>query len=183
MPIIGCTKENNCKRDAFLKARQLEAERTTGIAHSDLISRQLKSNNTRRCKNIIPHDRANQSNYYFTAGLGNPHKQGESTDSKKISETTVPSSAVPLPGNPDDIARHASGNKDLDGRAVALEEPVAVAQKDPVEIPQAMTTVPETLVQTRQADVPELSSQETRSESLRAPREEIPDSEFRESQD
>lgn len=88
-----------------------------------------------------------------------------------------------MPGNPDDIARHASGNKDLDGRAVALEEPVAVAQKDSVEIPQAMTTVPETLVQTRQADVPELSGQETRSESLRAPREEIPDSEFRESQD
>lgn len=32
MPIIGCTKEDNCKRDAFLKAKRLEAERTAGIA-------------------------------------------------------------------------------------------------------------------------------------------------------
>lgn len=88
-----------------------------------------------------------------------------------------------MPGNPNDIARHASGNKDLDGRAVALEEPVAVAQEDPIEIPQAMTTVPETLVQTRQTDVPELFGQETRTESLRVPGEEIPNSEFRESQD
>jgi len=31
MPIIGCTKDNNCKKDAFLKARQLEAERIAGI--------------------------------------------------------------------------------------------------------------------------------------------------------
>lgn len=125
--------------------------------------------------------------YYFTAGLGNPHKQGASTGPKKISETTVPSvvDVVPdSPGNPDDIVCHASGNKHLDGRA-ALEEPVAVAQKDPVEIPQAMTIVPETLVPTQQADIPELSvdGQETRTESLRAPRDGIPDSEFRESQD
>ncbi|XP_077281787.1 uncharacterized protein LOC143908214 [Temnothorax americanus] len=146
MPIIGCTKEDNCKRDAFIKARQLEAGRTAG----------------------------------------NPHKQGESTDSKKINETTVSSGidvAPDLPGNPDDITRHASGNKYLDGRATALEEPVVVAQKDPVEIPQA-TTVPETLVQVRQADVSELfvDGQETRAESQRAPRE-IPASEFRKSQD
>lgn len=39
MPIIGCTKEDNCKRDAFLKARQLETERTAGtVVHSDLVS-------------------------------------------------------------------------------------------------------------------------------------------------
>ncbi|TGZ37657.1 Cyclic nucleotide-gated cation channel alpha-3, partial [Temnothorax longispinosus] len=112
----------------------------------------------------------------------NPHKQGESTDSKKISETTVSSGvdgAPDLPGNPDDITRHASGNKYLDGRAAALEEPVVVAQKDPVEIPQATTTVPETLVQARQADASELfvDGQETRAESQRAPRE-IPASEF-----
>ncbi|XP_011878230.1 PREDICTED: uncharacterized protein LOC105567737 [Vollenhovia emeryi] len=143
MPIIGCTKENNCKRDAFLKARLLEAERTAG----------------------------------------NPHKQGGSTETKKISETTVLSGvdvAPDLPENPDDIARHASGNKHLDERAAALEEPVAVARQDPVEIPQATTTVPETLVQTRQADVRELfvDGQETRAKSQRPPRE-IPDSEFR----
>lgn len=74
MPIIGCTKEDNCKRDAFLKARQLEAERTAGTAHSDLISRQLESNNTRRCKNIIPHvPRANQSvQLLFFRGIRKP---------------------------------------------------------------------------------------------------------------
>ncbi|XP_011689507.1 PREDICTED: uncharacterized protein LOC105451020 isoform X1 [Wasmannia auropunctata] len=145
MPIIGCTKEDNCKRDAFLKARQLEAERASG----------------------------------------NPHKQRESTEPKKIRETTVSSDVdvVPdLPGNPDDVTRHASGNKHLGEREAALEEPVAVAQKDPAEIPQATTTAPETLVQPRQADVPELSvdAQETRAGSQRAPRE-ILDTEFRES--
>lgn len=74
MPIIGCTKENNCKRDAFLKARQLEAERTAGTAYSDLILRQHKSNNTRRCKNIIPHDpRANQNvQLLFYRGIRKP---------------------------------------------------------------------------------------------------------------
>lgn len=116
MPIIGCTKENNCKRDAFLKARQLEAERTTG----------------------------------------NPHKQGENTESKEIRETTVSSDVDAAPDlleNPDDVTRHASGNKYLDERAAALEEPVAVAQKEPVEISQATETVPETLVQTRPSDV------------------------------
>lgn len=120
-------------------------------------------------------------------GLGNPHKQGETTDPKKISETTVSSGVdvtPDLPGNFDDKTRHASGTKHLDRRAAAVEEPVVVAQKDPVEIPQVTTTAPETLVQTRQADVSELfvDGQETRLENQRAPRE-ISDSEFRESQD
>lgn len=146
MPIIGCTKENNCKKDAFLKARQFQTEHTAE----------------------------------------NPHKQGESTDPKKISETTVSSGVnvtANLPGN-SDITHHTSKTKYLDKRAVALEKPVAVAQKDLVEIPQVTTTAPETLVQTRQADVSELfvDGQETRLENQRAPRE-IPDSEFRESQD
>lgn len=88
-----------------------------------------------------------------------------------------------LPGN-SDITHHTSKTKYLDKRAAALEKPVAVAQKDLVEIPQVTTTAPETLVQTRQADVSELfvDGQETRLENQRAPRE-IPDSEFRESQD
>jgi len=37
MPIIGCTKEDNCKRDAFLKSRQFAAERAAGLLHCDLI--------------------------------------------------------------------------------------------------------------------------------------------------
>lgn len=148
MPIIGCTKENNCKRDAFLKARQLEAESTGG----------------------------------------NPHKQEESTDSKKIGETTVLSGVDvtrDLPGNPGNVTRHASGNKHLDEQAAAAavpKEPISAAQENRIEIPQAAKTVPETLVQTRQADVPELSvdGQETKAENQRAPRE-IPDTEFRDS--
>lgn len=60
MPIIGCTKENNCKRDAFLKARQFQAEHTAGTVYSDLISRHLESNNAYRYKNTILRDpRAN----------------------------------------------------------------------------------------------------------------------------
>lgn len=188
MPIIGCTKENNCKRDAFLKARQLEAERAIGISHSDLVSQHRVSNNTYRVK-ILFHtiSKRTKAYYYFTAGLGNPHKQGESIDPKKIRETTVSSGAdvaSDLPGNPDDIACHASGNKHLDERTTVLEEPVAVAHKDSVEIPQVTTTVPKTLVQTRQADVRELfvDGQETEAENQRAPRENL-DTEFRDSQD
>ncbi|KAL0123359.1 hypothetical protein PUN28_005710 [Cardiocondyla obscurior] len=120
MPVIGCTKESNCKKDAFLKARQVETERSSG----------------------------------------NPRKQGDSTDPKKIKKTTVPSNAVPdLPGKPDNVARYASGNKHLDKRVAVLEEPAA--QKDLVEIPQ---------------------SNDDKLRVKRAPRE-IRDSEFRESQD
>lgn len=62
MPIIGCTKENNCKRDAFLKARQLDAERTKGLHHFNSISRHLRSNNICRCENIVLYDpRANEN--------------------------------------------------------------------------------------------------------------------------
>lgn len=72
-------------------------------------------------------------------GLGNPHKQGETTDRKEISETTTVSSdtvvAPDLTENSDNIARHASENKYPNERAITLEEPVAVAQKDPGEIP------------------------------------------------
>lgn len=148
MPIIGCTKENNCKRDAFLKARQLEAERTGG----------------------------------------NSYKQEESTDSKEIGETAVLSGVDvtrDLPGNPGNVTRHASGNKHPDERAAVAavpKEPISAAQENRIEIPQATKTVPETLVQTRQADGPELSvdGQETKVENQRAPRE-IPDTEFRDS--
>jgi len=56
MPIIGCTKENNCKKDAFLKARQFQTEHTAGTVYFDLISRHLESNNVYQYKNIIPHD-------------------------------------------------------------------------------------------------------------------------------
>jgi len=125
----------------------------------------------------------NQSvhNDYFTVRLGNPHKQGENIDLKKIRETTI--DGPDLPGNSDNIPCHTSGNKYWDERK-ALEESVAVAQKNSIEILQATTTVPETLVQPQQADVSELfvDGQETRAESQRAPRE-IPDTEFRESQD
>lgn len=125
--------------------------------------------------------------YYFTAGLGNPHKQGESIDPKTIRETSVSSDvnvAPDLPGNPDDIACHASGNKHLDERTTVLEEPVVVAHKDSVEIPQVTTAVPETFVQTRQAAVRESSvdGQETGVENQHAPREN-PDTEFRDIQD
>lgn len=62
MPIIGCTKEDNCKRDAFLKARQLDAERTGGLPHFNSISRHLRSNNICRCENIVLYDpRANEN--------------------------------------------------------------------------------------------------------------------------
>ncbi|XP_067205073.1 uncharacterized protein [Linepithema humile] len=147
MPIIGCTKEDNCKRDAFLKSRQLAAERATE----------------------------------------NPHKQEKSTDPRKIAEAAVLSSVTSdLPGNPDDVARHAAGNKHLGERAAAaaLEDPIAVAQKDSVEIPQATTTAPETIVQAQQAGVSELSvdGEETRTENQRAARK-IPDTELRRSQD
>lgn len=82
------------------------------------------------------------------------------------------------PGNPD--ARHATGGKHLGERAAA-PEPLAVAQKDRIEIPQAATRVPETLVQASgQADVPEppVGGQGTGFENQRAPRE-IPDTELR----
>lgn len=148
MPIIGCTKEDNCKRDAFLRARQLDAERIRG----------------------------------------NPHKQGESTDSKEIEEAVVLSGVDvtrDLAGNPGNVARHTSGNKHPEERAAAAdvpEEPIVAVQENRIEIPQATKAVPETLVQTRQADVPELSAdgQETKAENQRAPRE-IPDTEFRDS--
>lgn len=68
--------------------------------------------------------------------LGNPHKQGENTDPKRIRSATVSSDVdvIPdLPGNPNNTARHASGNKYLDEQSVTLEEPDAL--KDPVEIP------------------------------------------------
>lgn len=83
------------------------------------------------------------------------------------------------PGNPD--ARHATGGKHLGERAAA-PEPLAVAQKDRDEIPQAATRVPETLVQ---ADVPEppVGGQGTRFENQRAPREIPGTPELRESQD
>ncbi|KAL6432612.1 hypothetical protein ACFW04_006872 [Cataglyphis niger] len=147
MPIIGCTKENNCKRDAFLKARQLEAERTGG----------------------------------------NPHKQEESIDLKKIGETAVLSGVDvtrDLSRNPSNVTRSASGNKHPDERAAVPKEPISVAQENRIEIPQAAETVPETLVQIQQADVPELSvdGQQTKVENQRAPRE-IPDTEFRDSED
>jgi len=91
-----------------------------------------------------------------------------------------------LPGNPDDVARHAAGNKHLGERAAAaaLGDPVAVAQKNRVEIPQAATTVPETIVRAQQTGVPELpvDGEETRTESQRAVSK-IPDTEFRKSQD
>lgn len=127
-------------------------------------------------------------NYYFITGLGNPHKQGESANSKEIGEAAVLSGVAvtrDLPGNPGNVARHASGNKHPDERAAAaavLEEPIAAAQENRIEIPQAAKVVPETLVQTRQADAPELSvdGQETKAENQRAPRE-IPDTVFRDS--
>jgi len=122
--------------------------------------------------------------------LENPHKQEESTDSRKIAEAAVLSSVTSdLPGNPDDVARHAAGNKHLGEQVAAtaaLGDPVAVAQKDRVEIPQAAaaTTVPETIVQTQQAGASELpvDGEETRTESRRTPQE-IPDTELRKSQD
>lgn len=86
------------------------------------------------------------------------------------------------PGNPD--ARHAAGGKHLDERAAA-PEPLAVAQKDRIEIPKAATRVPETLVQAGgQADVPgpSVGGQGTDFENQRAPRE-IPNTELRESRD
>lgn len=57
MPIIiGCTKENNCKRDAFLKARQLDAERTGGLPYFNPILRHLRSNKICRHENIVLYD-------------------------------------------------------------------------------------------------------------------------------
>lgn len=119
--------------------------------------------------------------------LENPHKQGESTDPRKIADPPVlPSVISDLPGNPDDVARHTAGNKRLDERAAAaaLEDPVTVALKDRVEILQAATSLPEAIVQARQASVPELSvdGEETRTENQRTARE-IPDTELPKSQD
>lgn len=124
-------------------------------------------------------------NYYFITGLGNQHKQEESTDSKEIRETAVLSGVDvtrDLPGNPSNVTRHASGNKHPDERPAVPKEPISAAQENRIEIPQAAKAVPETLVQTRQADVPELSvdGQETKAENQRAPRE-IPDTELRDS--
>lgn len=119
--------------------------------------------------------------------LENPHKQQKSTDPRKIAETAVLSSVTSdLPGNPDDVARHTAGNKHLGERAAAaaLEDPVAVAQKDYVDILQATSTVSETIVQPQQAGIQELSvdGEETRTESRRAARK-MPDTELRKSQD
>lgn len=115
-------------------------------------------------------------NYYFIMGLGNPHKQGESADSKEIRETAVlPGVDVTrdLPGNPSNVTRHTSGNKHPVERTAATvpKEPISAVQENRIEIPQAAKTVPETLVQNRQADVPELSvdGQETKAENQRAP--------------
>jgi len=132
MSIIGCTKENNCKRDAFLKARQVEAEYTTGTLHFYSITWQ--SNNTYWCENIVSHNIPKWIKiHYFTMGLESPHKQEESTD-PKIRNATVSSDVTPdLSGNPNDTARHTSGNKHLDGQSVTLEEQDAL--KDSVEIP------------------------------------------------
>lgn len=127
-------------------------------------------------------------NYYFIMRLENPHKQGESnrgtTDSKEIRETAVlPGVDVTrdLPGNPSNVTRHASGNKHPDERTAATvpKEPISAVQENRIEIPQAAKTVPETLVQNRQADVPELfvDGQETKAENQRAPWE-IPETEF-----
>ncbi|XP_025163961.1 uncharacterized protein LOC112590745 [Harpegnathos saltator] len=150
MPIIGCTKEDNCRRDAFLRSRLANSEqRAAGKPHEE-----------------------------GSKGSNSKKLEKEKKMNEKEEEVAAVLSGVPVnpdsPGNPN--ARHATGGKHLGERAAAAE-PSAVAQKDRVEIPRTATSVPETLVQAGgQADVPEPSvgGRETGFENQRAPRE-IPD--------
>lgn len=173
MPIIGCTREDNCKRDAFLK--RLAAERVAAglrIAINDINGVDSRKYSFTH----VPHGaNLHTYSYYFALrAVGNPSNQGRQNPSENPNVVervgAAPSDGGLIQntcGNPEDNERHANGNRHLDGQTTTVEVPEERLEP-PVNLASSLEQrgrektrgstrdekerrVPETLVRSRQS--------------------------------
>lgn len=126
-------------------------------------------------------------NYHsLIVNVGNQDKQVNNIVSDKTISSAISSTSNP-PGNPHDNtpATHATGIEHL--KQATVPRAVEITQKEPVEIPQAITRLPEAFVQPQEAFVnvpePSVDSQGQEGREITGAPGNPSDTELRESQD